>query len=659
MGTAIYPGDRNERKNWSRRFQHYCDRIDYPRSDRQQDNETYVTMRELWVKGEIQRKRAELAQEKKMDEADEIIQELKQMATGSTASTPVPRGQGNLSAARTAVRTMMTQPIGHGSHRPATQHGTRIRKPPPTGYHSPLKVYKWLVVYLPQLFRGDKKMLKATVHKTIFQMLQHGNVHLGSSTPSGKKKHARLYFTQRRMLKWIMKNPWAAFEVFRSAGKTQLAIGLIAYLICENPNLRLFLMSSEYKKTASRVRLIRKLLCSKKIVEDYGYLIDDSEHGKSTEGMFQCYRDIDAIEPTLMAITWKDDKALGYHFDGGILDDPWSNKMQSEGGTKKRWLDWWGEFRFCLENAKFCWMLRTRKAVHDLYEALDAKAVWAVYRQPLVIKMPSDIKYLHNKEGVNDDVTFNNDYIVFDECFGKYTMKNLLLLRKEDYFYFEREIQNRPFIIEGNILKWKFITLFDSQSDNVLVKGLYDQIRSGGHGVSLIKVMDMAFGASPKSDYNVLLVLAKYKNRYFLLDGWIGRWDFGGRLKAIQEAEDHYPGVPLYIEADYAQNATVNDIKNKVPHLKINKFMSRGKGRDASIYYEGDQKAKKKGKIHDALVTPWNDGLLYFHKNLEHLDMLKEQTAQFPNCDFFDYVDALAMGILILRPIGGSVAVFA
>jgi len=645
-----YPGDKKARAAWGKRFSRYCNNIGYPVDKRTQGNVEYQHMRQLWVTAELIRLAPATKTNINAVPAPYITADVPLPNVIIPPNTNSPTTQ---AAINTAVNIMTKAPIQKLTNRP---FGRKKPKPPPTGFHSPKKITNWLVYYLPDLFRGDAKTLKKTIHKSIFKALKKLSKVQASHT---KSKKARLYFGQRRMLKWMKNNPWAAFEVFRSAGKTQLAIGLLVYLICENTDLRLFLLSEEFKKTKARVRLVRKLLVSKKIVEDYGYLINEGEHGKSTEDMFQCFRTIDAIEPTLMAITWRDAKALGFHFDGGILDDPWSAKLQREEGAKERWLDWWGEFRFCLENAQFCWMLRTRKAVHDLYEELDKKQLWAVYRQKLVLKFPSNIKYIENTRGVVDDVTFNNDYIIFDECFGKYSMKNLLLLQHEYFLYFEREIQNNPYIIEGNVLKWMNINLYHPNSADIIVRGFHEQMRANGSGIVLIKIMDMAFGQSKKADYNVLLVLGKYKNRYFIIKAWVGRWDFAERLSAIRDSEERFPGIPLYIEADFIQNSIVNDIKKALPHLRILKFQSRGKGKEKKTYYEGSTNAAKKGKIHDAVVVPWGDGRIYVNASISNLRMLKEQSAQFPNCDYFDYLDAVAMGFIVLRPKGSSFAAFA
>ena len=49
------------------------------------------------------------------------------------------------------------------------------------------------------------------------------------------------------------------------------------------------------------------------------------------------------------------------------------------------------------------------------------------------------------------------------------------------------------------------------------------------------------------------------------------------------------------------------------------------------------------------MVTPINDGQLYIPEKLQAIDELKDELVTFPNCSFYDCIDTLAMGVIILR----------
>ena len=497
-------------------------------------------------------------------------------------------------------------------------------KPEPTGFVSDKPIINWLEYYCPRLF------------------------------------HNHLYPVQRDIHEFQKLHPWNMTQVYRAAGKTVLTLGKLAYKICQNPEERLFILGQEIKKTIQRVRLVRNLLGSPEIVNHYGYLINDGgtgnrRRGKNTEAMFEVHRKIDAIEPTLMAITWKDDQALGYHYTGGGMDDPWSKKLQNQEGALDKWMEWWGEFQGNLEMCRFLDILCTRKGLKDLYARLGTEKLFKVLRIPLVTRYPSKIQLLMNEtEDLYIGAIVSDDYELYDDCNGKYSMttldykrgiKCIPILRHNDPLTFEMEYQQNPYLPEGNVFKWKHANVFNSHTPDPIVRGFYKQFNS----VKKIKIMDMAFGESKKSALNVLYVMGIYRNRIFIFDGWIGRWGTSERISVIKKAEARYPGVPIYIEDDVSQIATVRDIQKKLKHLKVKNFTSKGKGLNYKVIYEGEKDASKKGKIHDSLGVPWTDGRYYIYEKLPGFDELKFQILQFPKCEMFDQIDAVAMGTIVLR----------
>ena len=226
-------------------------------------------------------------------------------------------------------------------------------KPEPTGFKSKLPIADWLIYYLPQLFEKG------------------------------------LYDVQHVILKHQEEHPWNMTKVFRSAGKSVLDLGVEARALCQDPNERIFILGEEYKKTVQRVRLIRNFLASPRVVEDYGYLINEAtgtgkRKGKSTEGMFECYRTVDAIEPSVMAITWKDSQALGMHYTRGLLDDPWSNKLENTKGALEKWLDWWAEFQGSLDKCYNLTIICTRKGLKDLYYHLGLQKQFKEFSMAII-----------------------------------------------------------------------------------------------------------------------------------------------------------------------------------------------------------------------------------------------------------------------------------
>ena len=481
----------------------------------------------------------------------------------------------------------------------------------------------------------------------------------------GKIVYGTLYKTQSIILDFIKNHPFCIIKIFRSAGKSVIVNLKTVRKICENPNLRGFILSEEYSKVVQRIRMIRNLLTAPEIVADYGYLLNDSPStrvkGKSTEYMFECYRSMESIEPTLMGITWHDKKSLGYHFDFGILDDPWSSTAQNMSGALDQFKRFWGEFQGSLEMCKELLVICTRKGLDDIYNFLENEVgIFDTITIPLVRKWPDTIEFIKDEFGKFTGAKITGDYEITDTCKGKYSMtiedpvkriKCIPLLRNSDPYMFEMEYQQRPYLAGGDVFKWENISIYDSTTTDPIE---IDFIRMFEKAQKIL-LMDMAFGESEFADYNAVLLLAKYKLHYFLVDAWIGRWDFNKRLEILHAATQKYPDAQLYIESDFWQSALIKQIRVSLP--KTREFKSAnlvGENRYRQIYSIYGKKASKLGKIRDGLEYIINNRLLHIAKNLPYFEMIQTQITRFPRLEYMDFLDALAMGVLVFGKQSGD-----
>lgn len=467
---------------------------------------------------------------------------------------------------------------------------------------------------------------------------------------------------------------WAIIDIFRGAGKTMLVIWLLIMYLVNNPRLRLFYFSENMRKTIQRVRKVRRgIATNKRILADYGYLLDDKTsetsragRGKSTDAMFELrYHgkfdgQIDTIEPSLMAITWDNTDALGYHYDGGIFDDPWSLKLQQQEGSVEKFLEWFTEFDGCLEDCDFFYILETRKAVEDLYSELYKMNRWARLTKPLVLSYPSKIEFV--KDPIMDvytDVRVSDDGILEDDCNGKYKFtgsKSILIKRKNNPLGFEREYQCNPIMQEGRVFKWKKIHIFNRMTTHPIIKQMFDRPDTFQNN---FMTWDLAFGESKFADYNVILVFRYYERRLILVDGRIGRWPtLSEKLLNLDVLQRRYPAYPVYIEEDVSQTATVKDVKHERPQYEIIGWESRGKGKQFQQFYEGDKRAAKKGRIHDSVEPFVNQGRFFMAEDLESelFEEIKKEMQEFPACTHFDGLDAIAIACMKSLETGFNVA---
>jgi len=455
--------------------------------------------------------------------------------------------------------------------------------PPPQNYHSPLSIEEWVLFYCRSLFlrrvdltRNEIMNLKPKeitslpnqVHRTLSKRqllkLEADEKLEGFGDRVLQKPYVNkigLYESQKLILKHFKKHKWAVIEIFRSAGKTYIVIALLCYMILENPRKSYGYICEEQKKAETRLRTIRNILISDRVVADYGYrLMDSGGKGKrkikgldSSKG-FVCHRGtyIDGMEfngmaPTLMAMSWTDKQAQGFHYHGVVFDDIWSIKMQRTKDQIKKFMLWWGEFEGTLDECEWFFMLRTRKGVNDLYSRLDRLGIWVKLHQKLILTYPPEESYKvkwNTKLEIFECHVLNQKLfdtgVIYDDCFGKYWFvqdedhpnvpipKQLLTWRARDPLGFEREIQNNPYIPEGRLFKWKdnahfFGTSpqFIEQTIDPILKGYFKQYDTS---VERICVIDNSFGVKDTADYNCIQVIAKYRGFYLLEYMDIGHW---------------------------------------------------------------------------------------------------------------------------------------
>lgn len=485
-----------------------------------------------------------------------------------------------------------------------------------------------------------------------------------------------LYQIQEVMSEFLNENPRAKFEVFRSAGKTVLVLAMIIRRICDNPEERFFFQSVNQTKTKQRIRVIRReLMTNPRIIEDYGYLPADNDPqsrytGKWSETQLELKRNYNGVEPTIQGIAWGDDNALGQHFTGGVLDDPWTRKNQRTNGDFDKFWDWWNEFVGCLDQAKFVWVLCTKKGVDDIYHEWDTNNVFATFKQPLVEVMPEehvDYEYVIENGAIvgvdffnkRDDVT----YVPY-ECNGKYTIENVLVLKKtitkrDD---FEREYQLNPIPPKAKVFKWKYVNWAEPSASDFYGSIPFEDMKRGYHDMFYVAAYDPAFGTTRDADYQALVVMGAIHGRYYLLDLWIGKWDKQERIDVFNQYLTKYSWIPVYIEGYFRQMQMIKDLtgelKNKGLRFREVDFELASDAKYKRMYEnKGLKRAGKLARIHDIIGSKWFDGNVYVNRVLEGTEKFVEfrnEAVTFPRCRKIDALDAFATGIYVLSKRGAS-----
>lgn len=497
----------------------------------------------------------------------------------------------------------------------------------PTCYHSPLTLSDWYNHYV------GKSLLKYPPHT--------------------------LSETQLWINDFLVKHKRALVLVFRGGGKTVYVVGKLIREICEDREGNYFVQSKVIGISRKRVQAVRaELMTNKLLISDYGYLPHRREYAghratwSKTE--FSVKRETTQVDPTLIALSWKQGETLGSHFKGGIFDDPWSRKLQKQAPKSiEDWFDWYDStFVPCMEMAEFEHFICTYKALDDIYHELEDVGMHHIYKQPAIIKYPSEYHYIKDEfnkiVGVKVD---SDDWEISDDCHGRFSIEKFLMLKEQmkhsQTISFEAEYQLNPLPPKGIAFKWDDLRFFNNIQD------FYDLLTDNKRRDKYMKIigcMDLAFGKKIRSDYTALVILGFVKPNYYLLQIYLNR---GGNLakkaKMINSAKTQFPRMNVvYIEADLQQTAAVDELCSLIQSVAVKPVLSRQEEK-ALKPSSTEEFSSKDLRIMTQFENPLELNQLWINKHCNHFDEFEREFRYFPRSLHKDVLDAIGNGLSRLK----------
>ena len=443
-------------------------------------------------------------------------------------------------------------------------------------------------------------------------------------------------------------------ECHRDYGKTMVVDGILVREICENKENNYAICSETDKKARARVKHVGDVfLRNKKIIADYGFL----PHQKVFQGTRQSWtkeeitvkREISQTDPTLMCFSSVSKSATGAHFDGIVFDDVWSRILDRNPDNKDKWLEWFdGELEGCLEDAWELWVL-TRKGPTDLYQNMEDREYYVVYRRPAIVKFPSKYHYTYKTvEGrkVFDKVVIeSNDWQISDP--SRFTPEFLLEKKmKMNAAEWESEYQLNPTARHGVYWKWANLQWINGYSEFLdMISEKRDNRRA-----KIIGCMDLAFGTSPRADYTAIVIIGYFEHKYYFLELYLKRGAAeNDMVRMLAEAKRMFPDLEaVYVEADLQQSAKVAALKKKAGFVSIRPVLSR---QEQALLQKANPERRltnlqgKPLRIWAQLEGIIEDHKLYVNKRMRNFKEFKDEFVTFPKCEHFDVIDALGNGI--------------
>ena len=507
----------------------------------------------------------------------------------------------------------------------------------PTDYHSDLSMAEWAKHYL----QGPRNFLKYAPYEW----------------GKGQIEMFDLWEEHRKIM----------IETHRDYGKTMAVDAILCREICEHRENNYAICSETDKKARMRVKHIGDtLLRNEKIIMDYGFL----PHQKIFKGTRQSWtkseitvkREIAQTDPTLMCFSSQSKGATGAHFNGIVYDDVWSRILDRNPDNKEKWLEWFdGELEGCLEDAWECWVL-TRKGLTDLYQTMEDRAYYVVYRRPAVVKFPTKYHYTYKtvegREVFDKVIVESDDWELSDP--SRFTIEFFLEKKmKMNPAEWESEYQLNPTARTGKYWSWKNLRFMEGYSEFLdMVK---DKTSFRKH--KIIGAMDMAFGTSARADFTALVIIGFFDNKYYFLELFLKRGaSENDTVKLLAQAKKIFVNMEtVYIEADLQQSARVDSLKKKAGFLHILPILSRQEQAMLDKANKDRKSVNLTGKplrIWSQLEAKIEDNTLIINKNLRNFKEFKDEFITFPKCEHFDVLDALGMGISKMTAKGALIFAF-
>jgi phage terminase large subunit-like protein len=507
----------------------------------------------------------------------------------------------------------------------------------PTDYISELSMADWAIKYL----EGPKNFLKYAPYKW----------------SKGQLEMFDLWEEHRKIM----------IETHRDYGKTMVVDAILTREICHHRENNYAICSETDKKARARVKHIGDvLLKNKNIIATYGFL----PHMKVFQGTRQTWtkneitvkREISQTDPTLMCFSSVSKGATGAHFNGIVFDDVWSRILDRNPENKDKWLEWFdGELEGCLEDAWECWVL-TRKGVTDLYQTMEDREYYVIYRRPAIVKFPTLYHYTYKevegKKVFDKVVVESNDWKLSDPT--RFSIEFLLEKKmKMNPAEWESEYQLNPTARTGKYWDWKNLRFIDNYTDFLRMTSEKGSRRR----MKIIGAMDMAFGTSSRADYTALVIVGYYEEKYYFLELFLKRGaNENDTVRMLGEAKRIFIDMEtVYIEADIQQSARVEQLKKKASFMHILPILSRqeqGMLDKANIERKTVNLTGKPLRIWSQLEAKIEDYKLYINKNMRNFKEFRDEFITFPRCEHFDVLDALGMGISKMTSKGALIYAF-
>lgn len=418
-----------------------------------------------------------------------------------------------------------------------------------------------------------------------------------------------------RMIDFFMDNKNSLVLAPRGHGKSKILQGIITWMIVNDPNKRVILVSDTDTKAQMFLRTIKSTIDNSPVLKEfYGKLQGDrwTDHAITIEGRNEIH-----TEPSLLSVGAGSGSVTGMHCDELFIDDIVSFDSSRGEMQRARIKDWYRTTLLpVLLSTGGISIAGTRYHYSDFYDLIISE-----------LEYPTRIFSAINEDGTalcEWLVPLNNKV----SPSGKVLEKGLLSIKKDlGSVIFALQYSNDVSLLkEGNIFQNRYMQYYDGiffeegkvfvQRDNFRTE--IKKIHIGG---------DLAISQQDSAAYSAFITVGMGEDhKLYVLDVVREKLTFSGQKEAILKLVDKWSPASTRLEAVAYQVALVQELQ-ALGGLKI-----------VPIYPTRDKVSRANQ------ITGWfENSNIYFLKN-SMVDLVDELLL-FPDGTFKDQVDALVFAI--------------
>jgi predicted phage terminase large subunit-like protein len=344
----------------------------------------------------------------------------------------------------------------------------------------------------------------------------------------------------------------------RDHGKTTIAPRVLAeHNTLFNKDYNVLLLNKTYKQAQKSLKVIDKDLTKNPFIQSHfaDELSDYEQFGNQLIFNQSRVRRDATIEANglLGDIT-------GGHFDLIIADDLVDDANTRTPQSRQDTIDWFeGTILPLLEEDGRIVVIGTRKHFNDLYQNLIDNPMWFIIEEKAILQMPESYDYITDEEGMIVGVeNIIGDYEVLWP--QKWPIEKLLLkLKQMGLIMFNREYQNDPSGMEGQLLKLDWLQYWATPEQAEQYK-LPKDVRIITKEEILVmpkfQGYDLAISKKESADFTVCTTAGVFPNGdKVILDWFRDQIDFPAQVKSVPRLYNIWNPQLIAIESNAYQKA--------------------------------------------------------------------------------------------------------